>query len=134
MTDGVRGQGWTPLMYAAAAGDLASARLLIQRKADVDARDPLTGVTPLMLAASGGHAQVVITLLDDGHADLRAIDVHKRDAQDHAARGGHDDLARMLEMRAVDSKLHTEMSPPRTLKPIRPDGSLAKPRHEGEEP
>lgn len=126
MSDRVHGRGWTPLMYAASAGDLAVVRLLIERGADVDARDSQTAATPLMLAASAGHAQVVITLLDDGHAELRAVDVHERDAQEHAARGGHDDVSRMLGLRAVPFR--------GTLKFVRPDGSSAEPRHDGQAP
>ena len=133
MTGVSRGQGWTPLMYAAAAGDLAAVNLLIEHTADVNARVPETGVTALMLAASTGHAETVTALLDRHGAELRAVDVEKRDASDHAARGGHGDLAMALDMRAVSPYAHRDVAW-RPIKITRPGGSLAKPPDEGTEP
>src|SRR5688572_6821738 len=78
-----RGQGWTPLMYAAAAGDLAAVRLLLDYKADENARDPETGATALMLAVSGGHAPTESTSLEQvarrRRAAPRKLQPRKRD-------------------------------------------------------
>lgn len=46
--------GWTPLHYAAAAGDDEIVALLLDRKADINARSP-DGMTPLAIAAREGH-------------------------------------------------------------------------------
>lgn len=58
-------QGMTLLMHASAAGSCESARLLIDRGADVDIVSP-SGWTALMIASVQGHADVVRMLLDAG--------------------------------------------------------------------
>ncbi len=57
--------GWTALHYAAAAGDLDIMKLLIGRRAFIDAASP-TGTTPLMLAAREGQEDAVKLLLEEG--------------------------------------------------------------------
>ena len=61
------GEGWTPLNYAAFAGQTDIAAYLIEQGAQVNERAPNT-MTPLMLAARNGHTRLVQLLLDS-HAD-----------------------------------------------------------------
>lgn len=119
MTALVRGQGWTPLMYAAAAGDLKSVKVLVEGTAKVDARSAQTGVTALMLAAAGGHAETLTALLEYG-ADLRGRDLAGRSALDYAYLAGHDDLGRDLELRDFKLGLPRPMRARQTLMPVKP--------------
>lgn len=57
--------GWTPLHYAASAGDLPIMKLFLARQAVVDARAP-TNITPLMFAAREGQEEAVQLLLASG--------------------------------------------------------------------
>ena len=52
-------------------------------------------MTPLMVAASLGHAEIASTLIAAG-ASTRALDRKRRTAAQHAARGGHAELADRL--------------------------------------
>jgi ankyrin repeat protein len=62
--------GNTPLMFAARAGDLASARLLVAAGANVNDVDAW-GISVMALAAHSGFTDVVAFLLDNG-ADVNA--------------------------------------------------------------
>jgi ankyrin repeat protein len=55
----------TALLFAARVGDVASARLLMEAGTDVDATDAW-GLTPTVLAAHSGFAELVELLLDGG--------------------------------------------------------------------
>lgn len=57
--------GLTALHWAAAYGQLISAQLLIESGAEIDIEGS-DGETPLLLAASGGHHDVVRYLLSEG--------------------------------------------------------------------
>jgi ankyrin repeat protein len=57
--------------------------------------DGAVGVTPLMMAASAGHARDVRELLQ-GRADVDATDGEGLTALDHAARSGHREVVRLL--------------------------------------
>jgi ankyrin repeat protein len=72
----------TPLCFAAAAGDFASARSLLDAGARVDAVND-AGYTPLMLAAECNHARVVRLLLERG-ADPQARTLRGETALDLA--------------------------------------------------
>lgn len=60
--------GWTPLHYAAAGGGRDIARMLIARKAKLDAVSPKASgaYTPLMMAAREGQQEMVGFLLEQG--------------------------------------------------------------------
>jgi len=56
---------WTPLHYAATAGDLAMMRVLLENHAYIDAESP-NKTTPLMMAAHYGTPGAVKLLLEEG--------------------------------------------------------------------
>ncbi|UKZ54630.1 hypothetical protein TrVGV298_008440 [Trichoderma virens] len=58
--------GWSPLIRASYYGQEATARLLIDAGAALEAKDARTGSTPLIWAIKGGHIAVVELLLDRG--------------------------------------------------------------------
>lgn len=64
--------GLTALHWACAYGQLMSVQLLLEAKAQIDIEGP-DGETPLLLAASGGHHDVVRLLLS-GAANPNHID------------------------------------------------------------
>lgn len=77
--------GYTPLLFAARVGDLASARLLVAAGADVDDQPPY-GTSATVVAAHSGHADVAAFLLqqganpnaaDAGYTALHAAILHK---------------------------------------------------------
>jgi ankyrin repeat protein len=79
--------GWSPLHYAAAAGADDIARLLLEKRAPIDAASPRASgqYTPLMMAAREGHESTVRLLLDAG-ADARRKDSEGLTAAQIAAR------------------------------------------------
>ena len=68
----VESGGFSPLLFAARVGDLASARLLVAAGADVNEAAP-DGASALALAALSGHGAVGAFLLDHG-ADPNAAE------------------------------------------------------------
>ena len=64
--------GYTPLLFAARVGDLASARLLVAAGADVNDAPPY-GTSATVVAAHSGHGDVAAYLLAQG-ADPNAAD------------------------------------------------------------
>lgn len=58
--------GFTALMFAAQQGDAASARVLLAAKANANEVLKKSGATPLIIASSIGHPEVVELLLDNG--------------------------------------------------------------------
>ena len=70
--EGGREDGWTCLIDAASYGHLDICRLLIDKGAQVEAKDS-DGWTPLHSAALRGHVEIVRLLCDRG-ADVEARD------------------------------------------------------------
>jgi Raf kinase inhibitor-like YbhB/YbcL family protein len=83
--------GTSPL-HAASAGDCPdTVALLVERGANLDAKDT-DGWTPMIKAASAGHADIVRLLLEKG-ADMNVADSQGRTAWMYAAMGNHLEIA-----------------------------------------
>lgn len=89
--------GWTPLHYAAAAGNDKIVKLLLDKHAYMDAESP-NKTTPMMMAAWEGHIMTVKLLLDEG-ADATLKNEQGMTAIDFAERFGHPDIAEGLTYR-----------------------------------
>ena len=87
--------GYTPLYIASQNGHLAVMKRLLEKGADVNARNTLTEQTPLMAAAYNAGPEA-IELLAAAKADLNAVDYSKRSALDMAV-----DLERPQEVVAA---------------------------------
>lgn len=110
--------GWNPLALALRYSHFDAATLLLDAGADVNAPQPLGGVTPLSFAATYGNAAMVQRLLERG-ADPRATDERGATALDTARlcmegtpsrRAAYEQIVRRLE--AADGR---EESPRDTL-------------------
>ena len=86
------------LMLAAAAGDVGRVRKLLQRGANIQARD-VDGWTALMLAAMEGHAAVARILVEEG-ADPQATDRFGVSVLDCARRSGREEIIRLLKRKS----------------------------------
>jgi ankyrin repeat protein len=91
--------GWTALHYAAASGNAAIIRRLVEESAYVDAESP-NGTTPLMMAARGGHRDALQLLLDEG-ADPTLRNERDMTAADFARSTGNDELLELLDSAAA---------------------------------
>ncbi len=78
--------GYTALMFAARQGDLATARLLLARGADVNAISGADG-SALVIASAAGHEDLSLLLLDAG-ADPASADAGGVTALHYALRDG----------------------------------------------
>jgi hypothetical protein len=87
--------GLTPLMRAAARGDLAAVQSLLGTGADPNQATPAQRVTALMCAAYFGRTAVIDALLARG-ATLALKDAQGAAAVDWAALGDHPDLEKTL--------------------------------------
>jgi len=87
--------GETALMTAAATGSIEAAKALVDRGAQVDARDHDRGQTALMWAASEQHPEMV-RLLIESHADINARSKGGFTPLLFAARSGNIESARLL--------------------------------------
>lgn len=87
--------GSTPLQDAALGGHAVVAALLLDKGADLNARDAESGSTALHIAASYGRRDVVLLLLDRG-ADRRIRNKAGKTPYDLAIEAGQKDLAAML--------------------------------------
>ncbi|HTJ94927.1 MAG TPA: ankyrin repeat domain-containing protein [Pararobbsia sp.] len=93
----VNKKGWSPLHYAASAGDDNIVKVLLDHSAYIDAGSP-NGSTPLMMAAAAGHDTTLKLLLDEG-ADPTIKNQLGLTAADIAKRYNHADIADGLSKR-----------------------------------
>ena len=78
--------GYSPLMFAARQGDLATTRLLLASGADVNAESGADG-SALVIASAAGHEDLALLLLDTG-ADPASADAGGVTALHYALRDG----------------------------------------------
>lgn len=88
----------TPLMAACAAGNLNTARLLLESGANINAQSPLNGTTALIEAASLGDPKIVALLLDKG-ADPQLKNKNNQTALDVAKQKSNTKAAAILEQK-----------------------------------
>lgn len=69
--------GRTPLQISAEKGDTKTVKLLIDKGADIEAKDGGDGWTALMWAVSQGHTKTIELLLEKG-ADIEAKEKHNQ--------------------------------------------------------
>lgn len=98
--------GLTPLMAAANRGDSELIRLLIARKAKVDARAG-TGGTALIAAAASGEPAAVKLLLEAG-ADANAATKKKETALAAAATAGAEESVKLLLARGAQANVRDD--------------------------
>src|SRR5207247_9508179 len=81
--------GGVALHFAAASGSAETIEILLDHGADVNAREPQWGQTPLMFAAAAGRTGAVKLLMARG-ADVRAtakvVDITARNLKDSGGR------------------------------------------------
>ena len=87
--------GATPIQSAAAAGHVKIVMLLLNNRADPNAREQ-SGCTPLHAAAQNGDMQMIRALLFSG-GDLTARSIDGKMPVDLAIEAGHDDAAKLLK-------------------------------------
>jgi len=93
-------RGFQAIMLAALGGHAAICQILLEKKADANAKDE-DGETSLMKAAAQGHCAVVKLLLTAG-ADPDALDCNDMSAIKKAARWGHAECVRELLPKVKD--------------------------------
>ena len=88
--------GWTPLLFALYNRNFELSRLLVEKGADVNAREWRTGNTALMLAASWGNAPIVQLLIQKG-VEINAQQRAGNTALSYAVSYHHDDIVQLLK-------------------------------------
>ncbi|MFC1753152.1 ankyrin repeat domain-containing protein [Thermoproteota archaeon] len=109
----------TPLHWAAQAGHTEIVKLLIQYKADIEARSNY-GETPLMRAVYGNRGEVVKLLIDKG-ADLSVVDNAGRTPMSKALYYGRKDMVKLLIEKGVDANSKDKEGWPLLCKVIEDD-------------
>lgn len=99
------------LLYAAEAGDVASASAALASGASVEACAPVDMRTPLSWAAAAGHGAVVSLLLARG-AKAGAADAAGRTPLHHAAHRGRADCVRLLLLGGASAAAAAAAAPP----------------------
>ena len=119
-------RGQTPLMWAAAEGNVDAMKMLIEAGADVNARStiiawerqrteeprdkwlPPGGLTPLLFAARDGKVASAKVLLDAG-ADINIVDPDRHTALIIALSNGQLDVAALLIERGADLNMEDKV-------------------------
>ena len=96
--------GLTLLHHAAFYNFEALATLLLNRGADPDVTSIAGRLTPLHFAASAGHKDIVEMLLRNG-CNAFPIDSDNLSPADYAMRGGHEEIAKILDFHVQQSSL-----------------------------
>lgn len=109
----VRQGGYTPLLFAARQGDLASARLLVAAGAAVD-EAAASGTTPLVVSAHSGHGELAAYLLEAG-ADPDAAGAGYSALHAAVLRGDRTLVAALLDHGADPDTVLTRGSPARRV-------------------
>ncbi|KAF8421821.1 ankyrin repeat-containing domain protein [Tirmania nivea] len=91
----------TPLMVAAATGDVAATMKCLASGADIEETSADTGETAFMLAASNGHCEVLHILLSNG-ANIDATNAKGWTTLMLAARSGSVEVVDLLTSRGAD--------------------------------
>lgn len=91
-------EGWSPLHYACSGPDEGVAAWLLSQGAEIDARSP-NGSTPLMMAAGYGGLSTAELLLKAG-AKAKLQNEQGLRAADFAERAGRDRFAKLLRVQA----------------------------------
>ncbi len=94
--------GWTPLHYAATNGHLEVIKFLLDEHAYIDTESP-NGSTPLMMAARYATMETVKLLIDAG-ADVAAKNQAGLVATDFAAEGKRADIEALLKAALMTQK------------------------------
>ncbi len=89
-------RGLSALHFASSGPFVQTVELLLSHGALIDLPDDIEQFTPLMYAASEGHAEVVKTLLDH-HADITLKDKDGDTAENFAAQNNHPEIAALLK-------------------------------------
>ena len=97
--DGRGDHGMSTLMYAAAAGDLEMARLMLENGAPVNGQTDV-GTTALMFAAAEGHVEMVRFLVENG-ANIHIQNGHNYTALSLAEERGHQEVVDFLRSVAL---------------------------------
>jgi ankyrin repeat protein len=93
---------YSALASAAWAGRTQQLQILLEDGADVNDADNGDDWTPIMMAARGGHSDVVEILLA-ANAQLNVVDAYGMTALRWAERGGHVDIVRRLLHAGADA-------------------------------
>ncbi len=94
--------GWTPLHYAASAGQVGIIRVLLENHAYIDAESP-NGSTPLMMASMYGTQAAAQLLLEEG-ADPLLKNQRGLTARQFAESANRPDTAAILENAAQKTR------------------------------
>jgi ankyrin repeat protein len=99
------GDRMTALMYASQNGHLETAKLLIDKGADVNSKD---GMTALMYAAQNGHLEIAKLLIDEG-ADVNAKRFYGgMTALMYASKEGNLEVVKTLIENGADYKIKSD--------------------------
>ena len=88
-------RGFTPLVLATYLNQKAVAEILLKHGADVNAQDPMMGMTALMGVAFKGSKDLVALLLEHG-ADPAIRSKQGETALDFARKGGFTEIVTLL--------------------------------------